>query len=383
MFFVETDEVENKGWRDRMIDDSDNLILPQEIECYIASLEKVYSHKKQNILQSILVNAKIKIEQTSYDRWDGGRYGFTLRLMIPDAIFVNVIEDKEKYEKQIRQDISSLIAINGECIESVSIEMELISDENWREKSGLVLHTKKHISKNVLERIWKPIYIRAFLSHKVTHKTEAGDLKETLEKYGISCFVAHKDIKPTKEWVQEIENALFSMEILISLMTEDFHDSEWTDQEVGVAIGRHVLIIPVKMGKDPYGFIGKYQALSAKRENIPKIAKGILEIILEHPSTKERIKRAAIHAFKESPNFYSSKYFVTDIFPTFEKMKKSEIDDIIEAFNKNNQIYDCFVAKTKLPDLFYKWTGERYHIIEKELVKESQINSSTADDIPF
>ena len=367
-----------------MPDDSGNLRLPQEIERYVASLEKVYSHKKQTFLQSILVNSKISIEQTSYDRWDGGQYGFTLRLSIPDTIFVNVIENKDEYEKQIGQDISRLIVINGESIESVSIEMELISDEDWRQKSGLVLRAQKHISKSVLSRIWKPIYIRAFLSHKAKHKIGAGKLKDELEKYGISCFVAHNDIKPTKEWVQEIENALFSMEVLITLMTEDFHDSDWTDQEVGVAVGRQVLIIPVKIGKDPYGFIGKYQALSGKWENISKMAKAILGVVLDHPSTKERIERASIRAFKHSPSYDTSKYFVSEIFPYFKKLEEAQVQEVISAFNANSQIYGCYAAEEKLPDLLYKWTGHRHSIIERKLVKGSPRTKRPAtDDIPF
>jgi len=262
--------------------------------------------------------------------------------------------------------------------------MQIIEENNWREKSGLLLQPEKHISDNVLERIWKPASVHAFFSHKARHKTEAGKLKDELEKYGVSCFMAHKDIKPTKEWVQEIENALFSMDILIALMTEDFHDSTWTDQEVGVAVGRHVLIIPVKIGKDPYGFIGKYQALSGTWENISKMAKAILGIVLEHPSTKGRIKRAVIHAFKNSPSYETSKHFVTEILPRFEKLEETEIEEVITAFNKNDQIYGCFSAQEKLPDLLYKWTGKRYHIIENKLVKASPRTKRLAsDDIPF
>ena len=78
----------------------------------------------------------------------------------------------------------------------------------------------------------------------------------------MSCFVAHKDIHPTKAWQDEIENALASMDALVALMTENSHDSDWTHQEVGFAFARGTPIIAVQLGKDPYGFIGKFQALS-------------------------------------------------------------------------------------------------------------------------
>lgn len=360
------------------------LRLPQEIERYVASLLQIYKRKNQELLQRLLVNAEVNIEEHSYDNWDGGQYGFLLHLRIPEEIFSEILDVKNNYEEEIKNNINKLISIPREFIDLVSIEMQLLEDDNWREKSGLVLQPKKHIPDRALERIWKPKFVRAFLSHKAGHRTQAGKLKEELDKYGVSCFVAHKDIGPTKEWVQEIENALFSMDILIALMTEDFNDSDWTDQEIGVAVGRHILIIPIKIGKDPYGFIGKYQALAGTCENISKMAKDVFSVIVEHPSTKERVKRAMIQAFKGSSSFDNSKFFVTEILPNFEKLEGAEIEEIISAFNTNSQIYDCFAARHRLPSLLSKWTGNNYYIIEKKLVKvPPRKNRSINDDIPF
>jgi len=361
------------------------LRLPKEIEKYIASLLQIYKHKNQGLLQQLLVNAEVDIEEHSYDNLDGGQYGFLLHLQVPEAIFSEIIDVKHDYEEEIKNKINKLISIPREFIDLVSIEMQLMEDDNWRERTGLVLQPKKHIPDRVLERIWKPRYVRAFLSHKAEYKTKSGKLKEELEKYGVSCFVAHTDIEPTKEWVQEIENALFSMDILIALMTEDFHDSDWTDQEIGVAVGRHILIIPVKIGKDPYGFIGKYQALAGTWEKISKMAKDVLSIIVEHPSTKTRAKRAVIHAFKDSPFYDTSKFFVTEVLPNFEELEEAEIEEVISAFNTNSQIYDCFTAQSGLPDLLHKWTGNYYRINkEKKLVKASPRTKRPAtDDIPF
>jgi hypothetical protein len=368
-----------------MDDNSVSRKLPHEIERYIASLLQVYKRKNQGLLQQLLVNAEIIIEEHSYDNWDGGQYGFLLHLRVPEAIFSEIIEVKSNYEEEIKKKINKLISIPGEFIDLVSIEMQLLEEDNWREKSGLVLRPQKHISNNVLERIWKPACVRAFLSHKAEYKGEASKLKDKLGKYGISCFVAHTDIEPAKEWVQEIENALFSMDVLIVLMSEDFHESNWTDQEVGVAIGRYIPVIPVKIGKDPYGFIGKYQALSGDWKDIIKMAKDIFGIIVKHPATKEKIKRAAIHAFKDSSFYSESQFLVTEVLPNLEKLEESQIEDVISAFNENGQIYDCYSAQNMLPNLLYRWTGKQYHIEDKKLIKASSRNrrSVDSDDIPF
>ena len=118
------------------------------------------------------------------------------------------------------------------------------------------------MSKFTPTEIWEPDTIRVFLSHDSKIKTDATNLKDALRPYGLSCFVAHEDIKPSKEWQIEIEKALHSMDVMVPLLSKNFHKSYWTDQEVGVAIGREIPIIPIKYEVDPYGFFGKFQAIN-------------------------------------------------------------------------------------------------------------------------
>ena len=89
-----------------------------------------------------------------------------------------------------------------------------------------------------------------------------GALRDALRPFAISGFVAHEDINPTEEWRDVIESALRTCEAMAAYVTPDFHPSHWTDQEVGVCLARAVLIIPIRRGTTPYGFMGKYQALS-------------------------------------------------------------------------------------------------------------------------
>jgi hypothetical protein len=367
-----------------MIDETNNLRLPKEIERYIASLEKVYQHQNQGFLQSILVNARIDIEQTSYDRWDGGQYGFTLRLMIPDVIFVNVIETKDAHEKKIKEDINRLISINGEFIESVSLEMALVSDESWREKSGHLLLPRNEVTVSASSRIWgnESKKIKMFLSHKAEYKKQTADLKLLMERFGFTCFVAHEDIQPTKEWQDEIENALFSMDVLVALMTEDFHNSNWTDQEIGVAIGRGVLVIPVKMGKDPYGFIGKYQALNGSWQNITQIARGIFAILVNHSRFREALFKSAIYTLEKAASYDISHFVVKDILPHFGKLNPSQVNEIQEVYKQNDQIYGCYLVGRDLPNILNNLTGKKYKISNRSIV-ENVPQVSITDEIPF
>jgi hypothetical protein len=87
---------------------------------------------------------------------------------------------------------------------------------------------------------WRPNTFRLFLSHISSFKVKTRQLQNALNGFGISSFVAHVDIEPTKPWLDEIESALLSMDALAAILTPGFKESNWTDHEVGVAIGRGV-----------------------------------------------------------------------------------------------------------------------------------------------
>lgn len=137
-------------------------------------------------------------------------------------------------------------------------------------------------------RCWTLGFFRMFISHLTQNKESASNLKTCLSEYAISGFVAHEDIEPSREWVQEIERALFSMDSLCAIITPKFIESCWCDQEVGAAIGRRVLVIPIRKEADPYGLLGKYQGIQSNRKDANTIAEEIFKIV----STNEKSKTA-------------------------------------------------------------------------------------------
>lgn len=136
---------------------------------------------------------------------------------------------------------------------------------------------------------WKPGHFRLFLSHLSSFKVKVYQLKKALEKYGVSSFVAHEDIEPTKLWEKEIEKGLFSMDALCAILMPGFKESNWTDQEIGVAIGRGILVIPIRKEMDPYGFIGKFQGFQANNKTIGEVAEGIFRILSSHDKTRSKL----------------------------------------------------------------------------------------------
>lgn len=118
--------------------------------------------------------------------------------------------------------------------------------------------------------------------------------------YGVSSFVAHDDIEPTSEWQAEIESALATCDGLLALLHPGFQESKWTDQEVGFALGRQLFIVPVRFGVDPYGFIGRFQAMDGTGRSAQDLAGRLFEMLSRHGKTSERIAHGAMQSFEES-----------------------------------------------------------------------------------
>src|SRR5215213_9542259 len=119
---------------------------------------------------------------------------------------------------------------------------------------------------------WRPDHFRLFISHTSSNKLVAGNIRTWMEGYGVDGFVAHTTIEPTSEWVDVIQTALRTCHAMVALLTEDFPTSRWCDQEVGFCVGRGILIVPVRLGVDPYGFIGRYQGLTPAHRQLSGLA---------------------------------------------------------------------------------------------------------------
>ncbi len=327
--------------------------LPKNIDRYLATLSKYYAKEGQRQLQGIIVNSQARVHDGwSFDKWNGGTYGHALYLAIPESIYLSAVNEKAELQSQIREGLNKIHDIQNEFIEEVFFEMEVPDDHDWRKDSGLLVTHKRVISDPVANRIWDKDCFRVFLSHKAEIKKETSGLKDKLKLYGVSCFVAHEDIHPTKEWQNEIENALHTMDSFVALLTDGFHDSLWTDQEVGFAFGRGVPIISVKLGKDPYGFIGKFQALSCTWETAPtEIAKILIK--------KEPMLNAYINAVQNCQG-YDNGNKLSELLPFIDKMPDNQIEKLVQAFNENREVHDSYGFNGKYPN--YYGDGLLHHL---------------------
>jgi hypothetical protein len=138
-------------------------------------------------------------------------------------------------------------------------------------------------------KYWLIDHFRMFISHAHTAKRQGAALRTALRHFGITGFVAHEDIHTSDEWQDEILRALVSMDAFVAILTFDFNSSKWTDQEVGIAVARNVLLIPINKGMVPYGFLSKYQALSSNGLMVRDVAAEIFRTIATSQRTKGRV----------------------------------------------------------------------------------------------
>ena len=120
----------------------------------------------------------------------------------------------------------------------------------------------------------------------------------------------------------------------MALLTKEFHESDWTDQEVGYALGRGVPVVPVKRGRDPYGFIGKFQALSCRWDDAPL---QLVKLLIKQPRLLDCYIAALpnCHSFDEGNS-------LSQLLPHIEELSTGQIDLLVAAYNKHRQLRESY-----------------------------------------
>lgn len=162
-------------------------------------------------------------------------------------------------------------------------------------------------SRGIDPPFWRAGMLRLFISHLTEYRTLAAGLQQEFWRYGISAFVAHNDIEPTREWQAEIETALSTCHALVALLHPGFHASNWTDQEIGFAMGRGVPVFAVRFGQDPYGFIGRLQAFQGAGKAAGDIAGELFACYAANRETEGVLAEALVALFEQSTSFSTAR----------------------------------------------------------------------------
>lgn len=143
-------------------------------------------------------------------------------------------------------------------------------------------------------------------------------------------------------------------EALIALLHSGFHESKWTDQEIGFAMGRNIPTFSVRCGEDPYGFIGRFQAFNGLSATPKDLAKEIWQSLLRHKETQRRMCDAVIQVFEESDSFNEAQARVKllEELTMWDASFEKRLNNAIES---NYQISNAFYVPGKVKTLINKW----------------------------
>jgi hypothetical protein len=204
---------------------------------------------------------------------------------------------------------------------------------------------------------WRKRMFRLFISHLSTEKVFAAELQEALLQFGISSFVAHNDIEPTLEWQAQIEMALATADSLVALLHPKFHSSNWTDQEIGFAMGRSLPVFAVRLGQDPYGFIGRFQAFSGLEKSTEKIARELFDSYRKNKQSQRRMAENLVCLFEDSSSFANAKARIGYL-EEIEFWQSSLTMRIEAALAANSQISGSWGVPERVAALVKKWSAD-------------------------
>lgn len=327
--------------------------LPKHLDKFLAILSRRYKDQGNESLLKLVVNASPQIDvKVTYDGWNGGQSGHRIRLLSPESLFHEVMERKHDLEGVLCKDLNKLAEVPGEFFADVVITLdEEPAPADWREKSGVLLAAPPSLAKSSESdefRLWGSGRPRVFLSHRAEQKVTATAMKDELGNLGAAAFVAHEDIEPTKEWQTEIERALGSMDVLVALLTKGFRQSYWTNQEIGVAIGRGIPVISIRLGEDPAGFIGKHQALPGDLERPNRMATALFARMLENLGLENQILPTLVERWEQADGF-STGIQVMAVLKNLSAIPDALMARLEKAYQMNKQLYGSGFVTREFP----------------------------------
>jgi len=174
-------------------------------------------------------------------------------------------------------------------------------------------------------------------------------IKEMLAMVDIKCFVAHDGSDMPEKVKKRIINELDEFNAFIPVLSDNFKNSDYCSQEVGVAYFKDLLIIPLSVdGTVPYGFISGFRSPPVNENNIP--LGHIIKLIADY-YPEANIKGKLINALKETNNFHHAEDMMKNLKPYFDKLCDEEVNTVIDISIENDQVRAANLCRTEyLPE---------------------------------
>lgn len=91
-----------------------------------------------------------------------------------------------------------------------------------------------------------------FISHATNDRATVELVRESLENYGLRCWLAYRDIPPGANWTEAIVDAIECSTVMVLVFSVDSNQSRQVSREVEQAVNAGVTIIPFRLQDVPY-----------------------------------------------------------------------------------------------------------------------------------
>jgi hypothetical protein len=177
-------------------------------------------------------------------------------------------------------------------------------------------------------------------------------MKDRLELYGLQVFVAHEDIAPSSMWRKEILAHIEDCQLFLAFLTHSYTESDWTDQEFGIAKAKGKRVLPVVTAGDgrvmPYGFMDEFQAFFWESRNIEKSLRELVLTVLDRLSLPSE---NLVRGFESSESFDDAGFGLQLLLARTD-LTSDQVNRTARAYLENPQIRQSSSARSAMTDFF-------------------------------
>lgn len=309
---------------------------PFDAQDLVVTLAEVLRHQDRLEDASLLESAQATLARTGHDGWNGGVDFYTLHLEVPSAAYAQMEPGLDSAEQRLLERFRHLTrSVDGARIEAVLVSPRRTSFRS-QPSPGRPSRAAPEI-----DRLWATGQFRLFLSHVSGCQESAHALKASLVRFSIAAFVAHEDVAPTLPWQDEIERALSSMDALAALVTPGFRTSGWCDQEVGFALGSGRLVVPIRLGADPHGFIGRHQGVQGMGKTSDQLAESLFGVLLNREQSSRRLVDVLTTRVEEAQSWSTSKETLS-LLEKASRLDEATLVRLERAVESNPEVAEAF-----------------------------------------
>lgn len=220
--------------------------IPEKTEAIVRNLARIYAAKERPDVVELLAKANAEIVESSYDNWNGGTYGYTLRLAVPAHLYVGIEDVAEPLENELLERAKPFLrGYENEHLEQIVITLELESDEHWRENALAWLKARTKSLKQPATSEYD-----FFISHASEDKSAlVRPLVEILRKRGARVWYDEFELKIGDSLRRSIDRGLAHSRFGIVVLSPAFFSKNWPQYELDGLTARQVIgrkvILPI------------------------------------------------------------------------------------------------------------------------------------------